>query len=360
MYVVTVQLPDDFYEVHIDRGLLGALGSQLRNLALDGRCAIVTDSNAAPLYLDRVAASLRAAGHDPIAVVLPAGESEKSLTRVEQVYDELLAARVDRSTAVLGLGGGVVTDLAGFAAATLLRGLPYIPVPTSLLAMVDAGIGGKTGVNHAAGKNLIGAFHQPRAVLIDPDVLATLPRRELRNGLAEVIKHYVIRDADGFARLESRMADALRPDVTFLTDVIAENVAIKARVVAADPYERGDRAHLNFGHTFGHAFESATNFALPHGEAVALGMCAAMHAAVEMGMVDSATKLRVADLIAAAGLPTRTNRVDGAVALAAMGTDKKRAGGRLRFVLAECIGRVVVRDDVPQNVVRKAIDSVCA
>src|SRR2546423_7177865 len=202
------------------------------------------------------------------------------------------------------MGGGVIGDMAGFVAATVLRGVPFVQVPTTLLAMVDASVGGKTGVNHSTGKNLIGAFHQPIAVFIDPEVLRTLPERELRGGLAECIKHDIIRDSDGFARLEKNIARALSLDLDYLAELVAHNVAIKARVVEADPFEKGERAHLNFGHTFGHAIETVSHYSYSHGECVALGMVAAAKLAMDLGMIDDAARRRIVAVIEAAGLPT--------------------------------------------------------
>lgn len=358
-HVLSVNAGGARYDVVIRRGLIDQIGPLLAERFPGAKAAVITDENVAALYLERVRRSLRNAGIEPLAITIPAGEKHKSLETLQTVFDALLSAGIERSTPLIALGGGMTTDLGGFAAATLLRGLPFVPIPTSLLAMVDAAIGGKTGVNHAAGKNLIGAFHQPAAVLIDPEVLSTLPPAELRNGLAEVIKHYLIRDAAGFERLEGRIGDCLAGDAAVLTGIIAENVAIKAAIVEQDPFERNIRAHLNFGHTFGHAFEHASSYELSHGEAVALGMCAAMHAAAELAMVDATTRDRVIALIAAAELPTRASAVDVDEAIAAMRVDKKASSGRLRFVLAERIGAVAIREDVPAEVVRSAVRSVC-
>src|SRR5687768_7780951 len=295
---VAVNIPGAEYEVRVEPGSLRSAGRQLRGLLPNvTRAAIVTDSNVGPLHLDALASPFRDAGLEPIDVVIPAGEAHKTLATVQTIYDRLLSAGVDRATPVVALGGGVVGDVAGFVAATVLRGVPFVQVPTTLLAMVDASVGGKTGVNHARGKNLIGAFHQPRAVLIDPTVLTTLPPRELRSGLAECIKHDVIRDADGFARLEREIDRALKLDVDYLTELISHNVAIKARVVEADPFEHGERAHLNFGHTFGHAIETVTEYHYAHGECVALGMAAATFAAAKLGMLPEDQRKRVLAVI---------------------------------------------------------------
>jgi 3-dehydroquinate synthase len=239
-----------------------------------------------------------------------------------------------------------------------LRGVPFVQIPTSLLAMVDASVGGKTGVNHSTGKNLIGAFHQPIAVLIDPDVLRTLPERELRGGLAECIKHDIIRDADGFAQLERDIQRALKLDLDYLAQLVAHNVAIKARVVEADPFEKGERAHLNFGHTFGHAIESVSHYSYSHGECVALGMAAASKVATDLGMIDDGSRRRIVALIERANLPVRGLKLDTRSVVDAMIFDKKVKSGRVRFVLPERIGHVVIRDDVPEKVVVEAVNSL--
>jgi 3-dehydroquinate synthase len=224
--------------------------------------------------------------------------------------------------------------------------------------MADASVGGKTGVNHAVGKNLIGAFHQPVTVLIDTEVLRTLPPRELRSGLAECIKHDIIRDVEGFARLERDIDRALTLDVDYLTDLIAHNVAIKARVVEADPFERGERAHLNFGHTFGHAIETVMEYRYTHGECVALGMAAATFAAVKLGMFAEADRKRVLGVIEMAGLPTKAADLPVDRVIDGMSFDKKVRSGKVRFVLPDRIGHVVIRDDVPADVVRTAVESL--
>src|SRR6185312_2497320 len=233
------------------------------------------------------------AGIEPVAASIPSGEDHKTLADLAPVYDTLLSARIERSTPILALGGGVIGDMTGFVAATILRGVPFVQIPTTLLAMVDASVGGKTGINHAVGKNLIGAFHQPIAVLIDPAVLKTLPPRELRGGLAECIKHDIIRDAEGFTKPEEQIGRALALDLKYLTELVAHNVAIKARVVEADPFEHGERAHLNFGHTFGHAIETISHYSYSHGECVALGMVAAARAALDLGMLDEQSRRRI-------------------------------------------------------------------
>lgn len=363
MAKLPVCVPDAAYEVCVERGLLDTMGQRLLSLGLRGlkagaKVALITDGNVAGLHAEAAEAALARAGFAVVNVVIPAGEQHKTLHHVSAVYDQLLGAPVERSTPVIALGGGVIGDMAGFAAATVLRGLPLIQCPTTLLAMVDASVGGKTGVNHRVGKNLIGAFYQPRAVLIDPEVLRTLPAGELRSGLAECIKHDVIRDAEGFARLERDIHRAADLDIDYLQELVEHNVAIKAAVVAADPFERGERAHLNFGHTFGHAIENVSRYAFSHGQCVAFGMIAACHVACGLGMLTQEEADRVTKVIARAGLLTRGTRLDSEAVMAAMAYDKKVEASRVRLILPDRIGHVVIRDDAPAELLRAALESV--
>lgn len=353
---VLVKLPDAAYTVQVSAGVLARAGEELAKLTRATRAAVLTDDVVGPLHLPALIASLRQSGIEPLVAIIPAGEDHKTLATLLPVYDAFLGGRIERSIPLLALGGGVAGDMAGFVAATLLRGVPFVQIPTTLLSMVDASVGGKTGVNHTVGKNLIGAFHQPIAVLADPTVLATLPRRELIGGLAECIKHEIIRDADGFTALETGIDAVLRLDIHALTELVAHNVRIKARVVEADPFEHGERAHLNFGHTFGHAIEKASSFAYSHGQSVALGMTAATGLAVELGMLDRASADRIIALIARAGLPVSGLKLDPAVVHEAMAFDKKVKSSRLRFILPDRIGHVVIRDDVSPELSRRAID----
>ena len=339
---IRVELGPRAYPVVVGRGLLDEVGPRLAALGHARRAALVTSERVAALYGEPVLDSLRDAGFDPVAVEIPDGEEHKSLAWLAVVYDRLLEAGVERRSPLVALGGGMVTDLAGFAAATLLRGLPTALVATTLLAQVDAAIGGKTGVNHVAGKNLIGAFHQPRLVLADVEVLETLPRRELVAGLAEVIKYGAIGDAGLFARLEAELARvlALEPDV--LVPVVAACCRQKAAVVAEDEREeRGARAVLNFGHTVGHAIEALTEYReLLHGEAVAIGMVAAAKVSRALGRCGADVVDRLERLLKRTGLPTDIPKGITPAALAlAMRTDKKSTGGRVRFVCLEAIGR---------------------
>ena len=346
------------YDILVRPGLLADAGGWLKAHARSAKAIVVSDANVFPKHGAAVVQSLMSAGIEPIVAMLPAGEDHKSLADLLPVYDKILPARVERSTPVLALGGGVVGDMAGFVAATVLRGVPLVQIPTTLLAMVDASVGGKTGVNHAAGKNLIGAFHQPIGVLIDPLALATLPAAELRGGLAECIKHDIIRDADGFARLEANIHRALALDMVYLADLISHNVAIKARVVEADPLERGERAHLNFGHTFGHAIETVSRHSYSHGQCVALGMTAACFLAEKLKLLDESDRRRVVAVIARAGLPTGGLTLATRDVIDAMGFDKKVAAGKLRLILPHGIGHVVIRDDVAADLVAAAVESL--
>jgi 3-dehydroquinate synthase len=355
---VPVNVEGGRYDITIEPGLLNEVGDALKKLSKSKRAAVVTDSTVGPLYSTVVMQSLKAAGFEPIVAMLPAGETHKTLADLSGVYDVILGARIDRSTPVLALGGGVVGDMTGFVAATILRGVPFVQIPTTLLSMVDASVGGKTGINHAVGKNLIGAFHQPIAVLIDPAVLKTLPPGELSSGLGECIKHDIIRDADGFSRIEREIDKALALDLDYLTRLIAHNVAIKARVVEADPFEHGERAHLNLGHTFGHAIETISNYTYSHGQCVGFGMIAAARLAHDLKTLDETSVSRITATVARAGLLTTENRLSAKEVVDAMIYDKKVRAGKVRFVLPDRIGHVVIRDDVPSDFVLRAVESL--
>ncbi len=355
--IIRANVPGAAYDIVIQPGLIRRAGRRLRQLSQSKKAAIVTDAHVAPLYLADLASSLRDAGFDVVEAVIPAGEEHKTIESICSMWDRLLSWGVERGTPVLALGGGVVGDMAGFAAATILRGVPFVQAPTSLLSMVDASVGGKTGIDHPVGKNLIGAFHQPIAVLIDPATLRTLPQRELRGGLAECIKHDIIRDAAGFDRL-ARDPARLAVDVEYLAELVAHNVTIKARVVEADPFEKGERAHLNFGHTFAHAIETVSKYQYSHGEAVALGMIAASRTAQKLGMIGEESVARISAVIAAAGLPVGGMKLDTERLLSCMLFDKKVKAGKVRFILPDRIGHVVIRDDVPADVIRAAFESL--
>jgi 3-dehydroquinate synthase len=361
---VRVDLGDRGYDIVVGRGLLARAGRELA--ALGGRdLVVVTDDNlAATEHLGRFEASLDAAALAHRRIVLPAGEASKSMAQLERLLDRLLEAGVERSTTIVAFGGGVIGDLAGFCAAILLRGVPYVQVPTSLLAQVDSAVGGKTGVNARHGKNLIGAFHQPKLVLADTDVLATLAPRELRAGYAEVVKYGLIDQPEFFAWLERHGAGLLAGDAAAQQHAIVTSCVAKAAIVAADERETDRRALLNLGHTFAHAYEALAGYgdSLLHGEAVALGMVQAFALSVRLGLCPTADLTRVRAHLAAVGLPTDPLAIhqggfDAAAMMAAMGRDKKVAAGRIRFVLVRGIGAAFISDQVPAEVLRDLLDN---
>jgi len=336
---VTVQLGDRSYPIVIGRGLLGG-GFDLAQFVRGTDCVVVSNETVAPLYYQELLPNLP--GRDVSCVNLPDGEAHKTVATMQIILDALVESRANRDVCLIALGGGVVGDIAGFAAACYMRGIDFIQVPTTLLAQVDSSVGGKTGVNHPQGKNLIGAFHQPQMVLIDTDTLGTLPDRELSAGLAEVIKHGVICDLEFFAWLESNIAALLRREPDALEHAIRRCCEIKAEVVAEDEREAGRRAILNFGHTFGHAIEHSQGYGeWLHGEAVAAGMIMA----AKLSGLDAADVQRLADLVEAAGLPVAPPAIAAPDWKRAMGMDKKVKGKQLRFVLLKAIGDCYVTAD---------------
>ena len=351
---VKVSLGNRSYSIEIGTGLLGGLGARCRKLKLGTSCLLVSDATVFSLYGRAACKSLEKSGFSVSTAVVPAGERSKSSEMLLSLYTAALMAGLDRKSFVVALGGGVVGDLAGYLAATFLRGIPYVQVPTTLLAMVDSSVGGKTGINLPQGKNLVGAFHQPAHVLADLSTLATLPVRELRAGLAEVVKYGVIRDAVLFRRLEARAEDLANGDVSVLGPIIARCCEIKADVVARDEREGGLRAILNFGHTLGHAVEQATGYRrYLHGEAVALGMVFAARVSVATVGMKAADAARVEALLSRLGLPVRHPRLAWQKVRSAMTVDKKSAGGMPRFVLARSMGKVDWNCDVPETVLRR-------
>jgi 3-dehydroquinate synthase len=360
MRVVKVPLGQRSYCILIGPGLLSRLGSECAKLKLGWRCAVISDKNVAPRFATRAIRNLKEAGFDPVLITVPAGEKAKSLQNVRACYDQLAAHRLERKSLVIAVGGGVVGDLAGFVAATYLRGLPFVQVPTTLLAQVDSSVGGKVGVNLGAGKNLVGAFHQPRLVLCDLDTLRTLPRREFRAGLAEVIKYGIIRDATLFRRLERDLPELLKLNPALLAAVVARCCEIKADVVSQDETESGPRAILNFGHTIGHAIENSVGYGkYLHGEAISIGQVAAAELSRELAGLNADSVDRIRHLFRRAGLPTAIHLDAGRRArlVAAMQLDKKVSGGQIRFVLAERIGQVHWGRNVPQAVLEKTLNT---
>jgi 3-dehydroquinate synthase len=343
-----VALGERSYPIAIGRGALAQAGAMLPERA--SRAVVVTNAVVAAHHLAALRAGLDNAGVAVDVVMIPDGEAHKSFDTLRDLVTRLLELRADRGTVLVALGGGVVGDLTGFAAAIYQRGIAYLQVPTTLLAQVDSSVGGKTAVNHPLGKNMIGAFYQPAGVVIDTACLATLPSRELAAGLAEVVKYGAIRDAAFFAWLERAMPALLARDDDALAHAIFESCRIKADVVAADERETGERAVLNFGHTFGHAIETATGYgSWLHGEAVGTGMLLAARLSERVCGLPSPERSRVETLVAAAGLPTAPPRLDVARWLDLMGRDKKVERGRMRFVLLERLGRAVVRADVDES-----------
>jgi 3-dehydroquinate synthase len=342
------------YPIAIGSGLLA--DSELLDTYIRGRdLLIVTNSIVARLYLAKLGASL--AGRRVAECILPDGEQHKTLQTAGWVFDALVAKKMNRDATVLALGGGVVGDVAGFAAASYQRGIGYVQIPTTLLAQVDSSVGGKTGVNHSGGKNLIGAFYQPQSVIADIDTLATLPDRELRAGLAEIIKYGCVWDPLLFDWLDNHIPELLARDVDALTYAIARSCEIKATVVAKDEREQNLRAILNFGHTFGHAIEAATAYEIYlHGEAVGLGMLMAANLSHRLGLIESDTLDRVRDILARAGLPTEAPRIGAAKALQLMRMDKKVLAGAVRLVLLEKLGRAILTADYPQGALHATLE----
>ena len=357
--VITVNLPQQSYKIAIAPGCLDRLGEHVAELNLGKKVLLVSNPTIFQHYGQRAIASLQAAGCEVAHHIIPPGEPYKNLDSIQKIYDAALTNRLERSSVMVALGGGVIGDMTGFASATWLRGINFVQVPTSLLAMVDAAIGGKTGVNHPQGKNLIGAFHQPSLVLIDPDVLQTLPVRELRAGMAEVIKYGVIWDAELFAQMEkSKNFSQFRYIKAELMDFILTcSCQAKADVVSKDEKEAGLRAILNYGHTIGHAVESLTGYTqFIHGEAVAIGMVAAGKIAMHLGMWSQSDAQRQDELIKKAGLPTKLPAdLDIDAIVDALQTDKKVKDGKVRFILPTQIGVVEITDKVPADTIRQVL-----
>ena len=355
-----VELGKRSHDILIGRGLLARAGELIASVSAGKRGVIITDMNVEPRYGEPLRAALAASGFEVSALSVPAGEASKSLRQATRLLRRMPSLALDRQSFVIALGGGVVGDLAGFVAATYLRGLAFVQVPTSLLAQVDSSVGGKVGVNLPQGKNLVGAFHQPRLVLVDTDTLATLPERELRAGFTEVIKHGAIRDAKFFEWLESNFRRVLKLDVEAVAHAVRRCCELKAEVVSADERESGIRAFLNFGHTIGHAMEALTDYVgLLHGEAIAMGMVCAARLSVKRAGLSEAEAKRLAALIGASGLPTRLGeKLDADALFEAMRLDKKARGGKLRFVMLKRLGEAMISDAVTDDDAREVVN-VC-
>lgn len=361
--IVPVPLGDRAYEVRIGPGLIDRAGDEIAPLLARPRVAILTDARVAALHLPRLEAALDAAGIAHSALALPAGEATKSWDHLGRAVSWLLDERIERRDIVIALGGGVIGDLAGFAAAILRRGVRFVQMPTTLLAQVDSSVGGKTGINAPQGKNLIGAFHQPSLVLADTDALATLPDRDFRAGYGEVVKYGLLGDAAFFDWLETH-GPGLRGDADALEHAVAHSVGMKAGIVVRDETEQGERALLNLGHTFGHALESATGYSdrLLHGEGVAIGCALAFDLSARLGLCAQEEPSRVTQHLAAMGMPSRLSDIPGTLPddqalIGLMGQDKKVVDGRLRLILARGIGEAFVADDVPPARIAETLDA---
>ena len=357
---IVVNAADAGYEVLIEPGLLGHVGRCVAEVAPHANALLAVDEQIAGRYGRRANASLKTAGYTTSTVPLPARESDKTLHAVEALYEVMLAARLERGSPVIALGGGIIGDIAGFAAATYLRGVPFLPVPTTLLAMVDSAIGGKTGVNvklpgGRLGKNLIGAFWQPKAVVVDPQLLESLDQRDFRCGLAECVKYAVLADESLLEFLSDNAADLARLQMDLLVTLIERCVRIKVEIVEQDERDTGRRTLLNLGHTFAHAIEAHQHLDLRHGEAVSIGLAAAAHLAVLTGRLKSGEQKRITEVLEGFKLPLRLPQaVEVDKLLNAMLYDKKASGGRLRLVLPTGLGTAEVTDDFPDSAVKDA------
>lgn len=350
MIILNVKLAEQSYDIHIGSGILPLLGDYCSAIGLTTRAAIITNPTVNPLYGECVRTSLEKAGCTVHTIEIPDGEEFKNGTTLSKVYDELIEAGLDRKSFIVALGGGVVGDLAGFAAATYLRGIPFVQIPTTLLAQVDSSVGGKTAIDHPRGKNLIGAFYQPRLVLIDINTLNTLPKREFRAGMAEVIKYGVALDEQFFSYLEQNIQNIIAMDSAALTAIIEKCCHLKAQIVEQDEKEDGLRAVLNYGHTLGHAFETMAGYReMVHGEAVAIGMTLAGRISAAAGECSTRDAERIVTLLQHAGLSTRIPEVGLQALRAAMATDKKSRNGTITFILNHGIGNCIQKPYAPEE-----------
>jgi len=359
MQTLKVELAGRSYPIHIGRNLIGDASLILPHLKRK-HVAVVTNTTVAPLYLEQLTLSLKAAGVSVLPIILPDGEAYKNTQTLNTIYDALLQNRCERSTTLIALGGGVIGDLTGYAAATFLRGVPFIQIPTTLLSQVDSSVGGKTGINHPLGKNMIGAFYQPQVVLADIDTLKTLPPREFSAGMAEVIKYGLMRDADFFDWLEGNVEALMSLDEQALSYAIYRSCQNKADLVALDEHEQGDRALLNLGHTFGHAIENAMGYGVwLHGEAVAAGTILAADLSQRLGWLTASDSKRVSDILKAAKLPVTAPNLGVERYLDLMGHDKKVEDGKIRLVLQQGIGKAVISSDYAADKLKETLLTTC-
>lgn len=358
MKKVSVNLGLNSYEIRVGTGLIGSTGQWLKELGFSGKAVIVTDSNVAPLYAGAFEKSLANAGFRVTVVEVPAGEEQKTLETAGVLFNKLSFSFTERSTPVVALGGGMVGDLAGFVAATYMRGVPLVQVPTSLLAMTDSSVGGKTAVDHGRLKNIVGAFYQPKMVIADIGILRTLPPEELSNGMAEVIKIASLKDRKFFDFLKDNMAHAAALKTDVLEEIVLKSTAHKAAIVGRDEKESGERIFLNYGHTIAHAIESTSSFKIKHGQAVALGMVMENNIAVRAGIMPEAEAELIADVIRQAGLPVTMPDLDQdekEKVLEALRHDKKVVNNRIRFVLLKAIGSPVINDSIDPGLIKEVL-----
>jgi 3-dehydroquinate synthase len=358
MKIISVKLGGNRYEIRIGSGLMAQAGPWLKEYGFCGKAVIITDTNVGQLYAGQLERGVVEAGFSVTVLEVPAGEEQKTLETASSLYGRLAASFAERSTLILALGGGVIGDLAGFVAATYMRGVPYIQVPTSLLAMVDSSIGGKTAVDLAKMKNLVGVFYQPKMVIADVAALKTLPQVELSNGMGEAIKMAAISDFKFFRFLEENMKKAMALDLGILEEIVYQNARQKAAVVGKDEIETGRRIILNYGHTIGHAVEAVSGFTLKHGQAVSIGIVAANQLACRRGLLSDAQAARIKELLISAGLPVILpdfSRDEKEKMLVAMQHDKKVVNDKIRFILLKAIGRPVVVDDIGPDLIREVL-----
>ncbi|MCJ7605236.1 MAG: 3-dehydroquinate synthase [Dehalococcoidales bacterium] len=355
MKKVHVELGDNSYEIRIGSGLLERAGLWMKEYGYTGKAVIITDATVRDLYAGKLEKGLKQAGFTVTVLTVPPGEEHKTLETAAKLYGDLARAYAERTSPVFALGGGVIGDLAGFVAATYMRGLPLVQVPTTLLAQVDSSVGGKTAVDYGEMKNMVGTFYQPKMVIADMETLQTLPEIELVNGMGEVIKHAAIRSELFFEFLEKNLPRIMNLDESVLQAMITDNVKIKADVVGKDERETGLREILNYGHTVGHAVETVTGFSLKHGHSIAIGMVAAARLSSRMGILGERDAARLEDLIARVGLPTHLPDINKLAVVEAMRHDKKVRADKIRFVLLRTIGHSFVADDVDPDVVEEVL-----
>jgi len=352
-----IDLNERSYDILISRNILSKVGEFISNILEPSRIIIITHPSVRKLFGDEIESGLANVGYSPNLIEIPEGETSKSLRQVELIYDRMLELKCDRKSVLIALGGGVVGDLTGFTAATFQRGIPFIQIPTTLLSQVDSSVGGKTAVNHPRGKNMIGAFYQPKLVVIDLNTLSTLPKNQLRAGLSEVVKYGVIANEKLFIFLENNIKKILCLDSKCLEYIVKTSCAIKARIVEKDERESKYRMILNFGHTFGHAIETLTNYTeYLHGEAISIGMVQAALLSVESGLCNKELPKRITNLLKEFGLPTQEHDLKSKDIIESMRHDKKNSHNKFRFVLPKAIGSVDIIDDVPETLIQSVLD----